>query len=59
MQESNERCIIQFLKDGHVCGTIEIHGDGFFMFDWNYRDKESVHYRCMIENGSEFLEKWL
>lgn len=59
MQESNERCIIQFLKDGNVCGTIEIHGDGFFMFDWNYRDKESVHYRCMIENGSEFLEKWL
>lgn len=58
-QESNERCIIQFLKDGNVCGTIEIHGDGFFMFDWNYRDKESVHYRCMIENGSEFLEKWL
>ena len=59
MQESNERCVIQFLKDGNVCGTIEIHGDGFFMFDWNYRDKESVHYRCMIENGSEFLEKWL
>ena len=59
MQESNERCIIQFLKDGNVYGTIEIHGDGFFMFDWNYRDKESVHYRCMIENGSEFLEKWL
>ena len=27
------------------------------MFDWNYCDKESVHYRCMMENSSEFLEK--
>lgn len=58
-QESNERCVIQFLKSGNVCGIIEIHGDGFVMFDWNYRDKESVHYRCMMENGSGFLEKWL
>lgn len=55
--KSNERYNIQFLKDGNICGTIEIHGDGFFMFDWNYRDKESVHYRCMMENSSEFLEK--
>lgn len=58
-QESNERLIIQFQKDGNICGTIEIHGDGFFVFDWNYRDKESVHYRCMIENRVGFLEKWL
>lgn len=58
-QKSKERLIIQFQKEGNICGTIEIHGDGFFMFDWNYRDKESVHYRCMMENGVGFLEKWL